>query len=89
MPEREYCEAWLRELKEAERRRYRAACRVTMLEAKLARIEPIEFDWLMGELEAAHDEARAAWTALLDLRLKLEAAPGWEGPAIPNPSKQG
>ena len=45
--EREYCAAWPQELKEAERRRYRAACRVKMLEAQLDRIGPEEFDQLM------------------------------------------
>ena len=36
--EREHCAAWPQELKEAEQRRYRAVCRVKMLEAQLDRI---------------------------------------------------
>ena len=70
MPEREYCEAWPQELKEAERRRYRAACRVTMLEAKLSRIDPVDFNWLMDALEAAQAEVYEAGAEVL--RLKRE-----------------
>ena len=40
--EREHCAAWPQELKEAEQRRYRAVCRVKMLEAQLDRIGPEE-----------------------------------------------
>ena len=51
--EREHCAAWPQELKEAEQRRYRAVCRVKMLEAQLDRIGPEEFDQLMEQIEAA------------------------------------
>lgn len=47
----------------AERRRYRAECKVRCLEANRERIDPREFD----QLEAAQEEARAAfreWCAL-------------------------
>ena len=54
--EREYCAAWPQELKEAEQRRYRAVCRVKMLEAQLDRIGPEEFDQLMEQIEAAQAE---------------------------------
>lgn len=53
---REYCEAWPQELKEAERQCYHAACRVKMLEAKLDRSDPSEFDQLMDQLDAAYSE---------------------------------
>ena len=51
----------------AERRRYRAECKVRCLEANLERVDPREFDQLMDQLEAAQEEARAAfseWCAL-------------------------
>ena len=48
--EREHCAAWPQELKEAEQRRYRAVCRVKMLEAQLDRIGPEEFDQLMEQI---------------------------------------
>ena len=43
----------------AERRQYRAACKVRCLEANLTRITPQEFDQLMTQLEAAKAEAQA------------------------------
>ena len=58
--EREYCAAWPQELKEAEQRRYRAVCRVKMLEAQLDRIGPEEFDQLMEQIEAAQAEVYEA-----------------------------
>ena len=45
----------------AERRQYRAACKVRCLEANLTRITPQEFDQLMTQLEAAKEEVRAAF----------------------------
>ena len=51
----------------AERRRYRASCKVRCLEANLTRIDPQEFDQLMDQLKAAKEEAKAAfceWSAL-------------------------
>lgn len=58
----------------AERRRYRAACKVRCLEANLTRIDPQEFDQLMDQLEAAREEAKAAfyeWSALQNSGVKL------------------
>lgn len=70
--EREYCPGWPQELQEAERRRYRAACRVKMLEAQLDRIRPEEFDRLMDELEAAQAELHEAGVEMLRLKLEPE-----------------
>lgn len=69
--EREYCAAWPPELKEAERRRYRAACRVEMLEAQLSRIGPEEFDQLMEQIEAAQAEVYEAGGDVLRLKWKF------------------
>ena len=69
--EREYCAAWPLELQEAERRRYRAVCRVKMLEAQLDRIGPEEFDQLMERLEAAQAEVYEAGDDVLRLKRKF------------------
>ena len=69
--EREYCAAWPQELKEAEQRRYRAACRVKMLEAQLDRIGPEEFDQLMEQIEAAQAEVYEAGGDVLRLKWKF------------------
>lgn len=66
MIEREYCAAWPPELQEAERRRYRAVCRVKMLEAQLDRIGPEEFDQLMEQIEAAQAEVYEAGLEFMD-----------------------
>lgn len=66
MIEREYCAAWPPELQEAEQRRYRAVCRVKMLEAQLDRIGPEEFDQLMEQIEAAQAEVYEAGLEVLD-----------------------
>ena len=59
--EREYCAAWPQELKEAEQRRYRAVCRVKMLEAQLDRIG----------IEAAQAEVYEAGGDVLRLKWKF------------------
>ena len=56
---------------EAERRRYRAACRVKMLEAQLDRIGPEEFDQLMEQIEAAQAEVYEAGGDVLRLKWKF------------------
>lgn len=58
--DRTYCEAWPEQLKEAEARRYRAACRIRLLESMLDRIGPEDFDGVMKQLEEAHREAQEA-----------------------------
>lgn len=55
---------------EAERRRYRAECMVRCLESSLDRTLPQDFDNIMRDLEAAHDELYKAAMATLDLRWK-------------------
>ena len=72
--DRTYCEAWPEALKEAEARRYRAACRVRMLEGMLDRIGPEEFDGVMKQLEDAHREAQEAGAEVLRLKHELKAA---------------
>ena len=69
--EREHCAAWPQELKEAEQRRYRAGCRVKMLEAQLDRIGPEEFDQLMEQIEAAQAEVYEAGGDVLRLKWKF------------------
>lgn len=76
--EREYCAAWPQELKEAERRRYRAACRVKMLEAQLDRIGPEEFDRLMEQIEAAQAEVYEAGDDVLRLKWKFYNGAEWQ-----------
>ena len=68
-----YNPAWPQELKDAERRRYRAACRVRCLEASLDRIDPAEFDQMMDQLEAAIVEAQTAGAEVIRLRYELAA----------------
>lgn len=68
-----YCSAWPQELQKAERRRYRAACRVRCLESSLDRINPTEFDQVMDQLEAALVEAQAAGAEVIRLQAKYAA----------------
>ena len=56
----EYNSRWSDELKEAERRRYRAECKVRCLTANLDRTEPGNFDALMSQIEAAQKELQDA-----------------------------
>lgn len=56
----EYNSKWPDELKEAERRRYRAECKVRCLTAALDRVDPGGFDALMVQIEAAQQELQAA-----------------------------
>lgn len=65
-----WCEAWPEELKEAERRRYRAACKLRCLTAALDRVDPAEFDGIMAQIEATREELYAAGSAKLALLLK-------------------
>ena len=76
--EREYCAAWPRELKEAEQRRYRAVCRVKMLEAQLDRIGPEEFDRLMEQIETAQAEVYEAGDDVLRLKWKFYNGAEWQ-----------
>lgn len=69
-----YCPSWPQELQEAERRRYRAACRVRCLESSLDRINPAEFDQVMNQLEAAIVEVQVAGTEVQRLQLKHAAS---------------
>lgn len=66
---------WPQELQEAERRRYRAACRVRCLESSLDRINPAEFDQVMDQLEAAIMEVQMAANEVQRLQLKHAARP--------------
>lgn len=66
-----WCAAWPDELKEAERRRYRAECRLKCLTAALDHIDPTEFDVLMTQIEAAREELLAAARAKLKLICQL------------------
>ena len=76
--EREYCAAWPQELKEAEQRRYRAACRGKMLEAQLDRIGPEEFDRLMEQIETAQAEVYEAGDDVLRLKWKFYNGAEWQ-----------
>jgi len=66
--ESEYCQAWSQEVKDAERRRFRAECKLRCLEANLDRITPVEFDGLMDQIEAAQEELRTAGLNLIRIR---------------------
>ena len=68
-----YNASWPQELQEAERRRYRAACRVRCLESSLDRIDPGEFDQVMDQLESSKLEASAAGYEVIRLRVKWAA----------------
>lgn len=68
-----WCEAWPEELKETERRRYRAECRLRCLTAALDRVDPTEFDSIMAQIEATREELYAAGYAKLGLLCKLPA----------------
>ena len=70
-----YCPAWPQELQEAERRRYRAACRVRCLESSLDHIDPSGFDQVMDQLEAAIMETQKAADEVQRLLLKNAASP--------------
>lgn len=67
-----WCEAWPEELKEAERRRYRAECKLRCLTAALDRVDPAEFDGVMARIEAARDELHSASRVKLDMLWKFE-----------------
>lgn len=69
-----YCPAWPQELQEAERRRYRAACRVRCLESSLDHINPSEFNRVMDQLEAAIVEVQIAGEEVFRLQLKYAAS---------------
>ena len=56
----DYNSAWSDELKEAERRRYRAECKVRCLTAALDRTPPEGFEALMAQIEAAQKEFESA-----------------------------
>lgn len=64
----EYNPAWPLELQEAEKRRYRAVCRVRCLTASLDRIGLEEFDQVMAQIEAAQSEVYAAAGDVLRLK---------------------
>ena len=65
-----YCPSWPQELQDAERRRYRAACRVRCPESSLDHIDPADFDQVMDQLETAIMEAQVAGTEVQRLMLK-------------------
>ncbi|MBE7004705.1 MAG: hypothetical protein E7425_10600 [Ruminococcaceae bacterium] len=58
----------------AEDRRYRAECRVRVLESSLDRIDMRDFDRVMSELMDARAELWAAGQIVLDLRWKAARA---------------
>ena len=58
-----YVESWPQELKDAEKRHYRACCRVRFLESKLDHAGLCDFEQLITELDAAREEVRAAASA--------------------------
>lgn len=62
-----WCEAWPEELKEAERRRYRAECKLRCLTAALDRVDPAEFDSIMAQIEATREELYVASSTKLAL----------------------
>lgn len=64
-----WCEAWPEELKEAERRRYRAECKLRCLISALDRIDPAEFDGLMAQIEQARAEVQKAGAEKIRLLL--------------------
>lgn len=69
--ERDYCEAWPPELQEAEKRRFRAECKLRCLESNLDRISPAEFDALMDQIEATQEELYAAGQAVIRARASM------------------
>ncbi len=68
-----YCGAWSDELKEAERQRYRAYCKVRCLEASLDRTDWSEFEAVMAELELARAEGHKAGIKVIQLRAAWSA----------------
>lgn len=74
MISREYCEAWPKEIKDAEARRYAAACKIRMLEGLLDRIGPEEFDDVMLQLEEAHKAVQEAGAEVMRLKTVLSCA---------------
>lgn len=55
-----WCPAWPQEVKDAERRLYRANCKLRCLENALDRTDPADFDTLWEQIDAAREELRAA-----------------------------
>lgn len=64
-----YNESWPDALKDAERQRYRACCKVRCLEASLDRIDWSEFEAVMNELEAARAEVLVMGKRAFGLRV--------------------
>lgn len=69
----DWCAAWPDELKEAERRRYRAECKLRCLTASLDRVDPDGFDDLMQQIEATREELYTAGYKKIDLMYKWSA----------------
>lgn len=70
-----WCEAWPDELKEAERCRYRAECKLRCLTAALDRTPPEAFDALMAQIEQAQRELQQAGALKSDILYKWLNAP--------------
>ena len=78
----EYNPAWPPELQEAERRRYRAACKVRCLTSSLDRIRPEEFEQVMNQIEEAQAEAYTQGHLVLAMKWEWECAAGFAYPTI-------
>lgn len=64
----EYNPFWPDDLKEAERTRFRAECRLRNLTAQLDTVDPSDFDGLMGQIETAREELYMAGQLFFELR---------------------
>lgn len=80
----EYNPNWPDDLKEAERARVRAECRLRNLTAQLDTVPPAEFDPLMIQIETARDELYNAAKRFFELRypyaigLYCQRQEGWQ-----------
>ncbi len=55
----DFCLTWPEELKELNRKHYRAVCKMRNLEAYIEQVSPYEFDAVMDELEQVRDQVQA------------------------------
>lgn len=70
----EYSPYWPDELKEAERTRFRAECRLRNLTAQLDRVPPSEFDALMDLIEKAREDGYRAGRRFWELNYNFQMA---------------
>lgn len=65
---REFNPCWPPLLKEAERRNYRAECKLRCLTSSLDRIDPEDFDQVMDQIEEARKEVFETGSKFFELK---------------------